>query len=321
MKSLDGLRWVPHWVSHLGCIRGCLDYLGIEMTDGWLYGGTGHAFVLNVHEDGSCPSGPTAWNHRVMFTLGENIGLSIDGVTGMKERGELPDAQERAWEFVRRSIDEGVPCYGWEFAVPEYYVIYGYDDTGYYYSGPEADGGEGPKAWRELADTGIGWLEVRAVRSGRAADDRTTVRDALSFALEIGGGSDKWVLPKYHGGLAGYGAWIGAMEAGTASRFGVGYNASVWAKCRRMAPEFLREAKTRLAGEGTHLFDQAIAHYDEVSRALDRVAKAYPFGAEHAPDLIGVDAKSADAAQDLRKARAAEEAGLGVLSEIVGSLA
>ncbi len=321
MKSLKNLRWVPHWVSHLGCIKGCLDYLGVEITDAWLYGGTGHAFVLNVHEDGSCSSGPTAWNHEILFTLGGNLGFSVDGVTGMKHRGELAGAQERAWDLARKAIDEGTPCYGWELAVPEYYVVYGYDDTGYYYSGPEADDGAGPKPWRELADTGIGWLEMRTVRPGRAADDATTVRDALSFALEIAEGSDKWILPKYRGGLQGYDAWIRAMEEGTAGRFGVGYNASVWAKCRRMAPEFLREARARLADSTCPLFDEAIGHYEEVSCALDRVAEVFPFSVENTMDPIGVDQKSAEAAEDLRRARAAEEAGLGVLRTIVGSIA
>jgi hypothetical protein len=320
MKSLRDLRWVPHWVSHLGCIRGCIDYLGIGVTDGWLYGGTGHAFVLNVHEGGSCPSGPTAWNHHVMFALAENLGLSIEGVTGVKERGELRDAQKRAWDLVRSAIDAGVPCYGWELKVPEYYVIYGYDEVGYHYSGPGADDGAGPKPWRELADTGIGWLEMRTVKPGKAADAVKTVRDALAFALEIGRSSDRWILPRYHGGLAGYDAWIRAMEDGSAGRFGVGYNASVWAKCRRMAPEFLREAKGRLPGDAVPLLDDAASRYEEVSRALDAVADAYPFSAEHSMEPIGADDRSAGAAQDLRRARGAEEAGLAALERLVERL-
>ena len=48
MKKLEHLRWKPHWVTHLGCIKGCLNYLGIEVSDAWLYGGTGHAFVINI---------------------------------------------------------------------------------------------------------------------------------------------------------------------------------------------------------------------------------------------------------------------------------
>ena len=56
MKELANLRWSPKWVSHLGCVKGCLDFLGTKMSDAWLFGGTGHAFIINISED-SCPNG------------------------------------------------------------------------------------------------------------------------------------------------------------------------------------------------------------------------------------------------------------------------
>lgn len=46
---LQDLGWKPRWVNHLGCLKGCLDHIGVEASDGWLYGVTGHAFVLNMH--------------------------------------------------------------------------------------------------------------------------------------------------------------------------------------------------------------------------------------------------------------------------------
>lgn len=49
-KRLDNLSWRPRWISHLGSIKGCLEYLNLDISDGWLYGGTGHAFVLNLHD-------------------------------------------------------------------------------------------------------------------------------------------------------------------------------------------------------------------------------------------------------------------------------
>ena len=52
MKSLERFRWKPRMVTHLGCLKGCLNYLGMEVSDAWLYGGTGHAFVINVCNDG-----------------------------------------------------------------------------------------------------------------------------------------------------------------------------------------------------------------------------------------------------------------------------
>ncbi len=48
MKKLENLRWKNRWTSHLGCIKGCLDYLNLDVTDAWLFGATGHAFIINV---------------------------------------------------------------------------------------------------------------------------------------------------------------------------------------------------------------------------------------------------------------------------------
>jgi hypothetical protein len=47
-KKLEYLKWQPKWISNLGCIKGCLDYLKLDVSDGWLYGATGHAFAFNL---------------------------------------------------------------------------------------------------------------------------------------------------------------------------------------------------------------------------------------------------------------------------------
>ena len=51
-KKIENLRWRPKWVSHMGCLKGCLDYLGLKVSDAWLYGATGHAFIINMAGDG-----------------------------------------------------------------------------------------------------------------------------------------------------------------------------------------------------------------------------------------------------------------------------
>jgi hypothetical protein len=84
MKALTHCQWTPRWVSHLGCVKGCLDFLGIEISDAWLYGGTGHAFVINLHEE-VCPSGPTAWGTGKLFELAANLGYKAEGVFASKD--------------------------------------------------------------------------------------------------------------------------------------------------------------------------------------------------------------------------------------------
>ena len=274
MKTLEDLRWTPMWVTNVGCLKGCLDFLGVEVSKSWLMGVTGHAFLLNIHEQ-ICPSGPTAWGHDPFWRLCRNAGCSLDTTLVHKDAADFAEQQKIAWDTVRRAIDDGLPCLAWEMDIPEYYVVHGYDETGYYYRGPLCDDGAGPKDWRTLADTGIGLLCVQVIRPADQVDDATAVRDALQFALDWAGPYNKWLFDHYTAGVAAYGAWIAALRDGTAP--GVAYNAQVWAECRRHAVGFLAEAKQRLGGEGPELLDEAISKYQIVADNLTKVAETFPF--------------------------------------------
>ncbi len=48
VKELKDLRWKNHWITHLGCIKGCLEYLKKDVSDAWLFGASGTAFLLNM---------------------------------------------------------------------------------------------------------------------------------------------------------------------------------------------------------------------------------------------------------------------------------
>ncbi|TMV45909.1 hypothetical protein FE783_27595 [Paenibacillus mesophilus] len=132
--KLGKLQWRPFWASHIGALKGCLDYLGIRMSDAWLAGGIGHAFVLNVNANVSA-AGPTAWNTEMMRLLGHNLGYNVTGISAWKHDPEFGTKQKLAWETAKRALDQGLPCYGWELGIAEYYAINGYNQYGYYYSG------------------------------------------------------------------------------------------------------------------------------------------------------------------------------------------
>ncbi|MBN1506656.1 MAG: hypothetical protein JW955_07410 [Sedimentisphaerales bacterium] len=314
-KTLDNLCWVPRWASHVGCIKGCLNFLGADISDAWLFGATGHAFVINIAK-GLCPSGPTDWNTERFLELGRNVGYAVKSVDEWcpKKDDTLARIQQKAWDYVRNCIDEGTPCYGWELVHPDYFVIYGYDKTGYYVSGPGCDGGAGPIPWQRLGTSEIGVVLVAGVRPTEPADARRTVRDALAYALDVGHNRRKWTDGA--GGLAGYDSWIETMEAGKAGRFGLGYNAAVWAESRRFAVEFLQEARERLGDDLGPLFDRAIAQYETVARSLKVVSEAFPF--QQCNDQpVKADAHALAAVKVLKQARDAEASGLDILAELL----
>jgi len=325
MKKLENCKWNEAWVSHMGCIKGCLDFLGLPISNAWLYGGTGHAFVINLHEQ-VCPSGPTAWKTEKIFELGTNLGYKFDGVFATKQQENFAEMQKRAWEHVQYAIDQGKPCYGWELEIPEFYVVFGYDNAsadtgGYYFSGPGCDEGKGPKPWQELGDTGIGILEMYSVWPGEAADDATTVKQALSFALDFAASPNEWTFEGYKSGLAGYDTWINALKNGQASDMGMRFNTGVWLECRKHAAGFLKEANARLAGRAKEQIDEAMLHYTAVAENLGKVAQLYPWSFEASDeDMLPVNAKSEAAVKALQAARDAEAAGLQALEKIVAAL-
>jgi len=317
MKKLENLRWACKWVSHLGCVKGCLDYLGLDVSDAWLFGATAHAFAINVHKV-ICPSGPTAWNTEMLAQLGKNVGYETDVVFGMKSADDFAEKQEQAWEYVKRAIDEGIPCYGWELDIPEYYVIYGYDDTGYYISGPGCDEGKGPVPWGNLGTSEIGVVEVRSLRLKEAADDKKTLIDALSYALEYARNPEPWTDPRSSGGLKAYDAWIESVERGRAAEFGLAFNAVVWSECRKNAVAFLQEAKDRMNRTDVKpLFEKAIGYYLIVSQKLKIVSELYPFSQKLDIKPVQVDSRARQATEALKMAKESEASGLEELEMLV----
>ena len=64
----------------MGCIKGCLDFLGVDVSMGWLYGATAHAFVLNMNETVNV-DGPVA-NDALVFLLSNGIVTCHDIADG-----------------------------------------------------------------------------------------------------------------------------------------------------------------------------------------------------------------------------------------------
>jgi len=320
MKRLSNLAWTPTWTSLVGCIHGCLKYLDIAPSLGWLFGGTGHGFIINMSRDGSCPSGPTAWKTTRFYDLGVNIGYQLEGVFGDKRQPGYKEKQKQAWDLAKAALDQDLPVIGWEMAVPEWYVVEGYDDAGYYYNGPGADQGLSPKPWRKLGKTGIGLLEIHILKPLKPVKDEQIVKEALTFAIAFNQGSQEWVLPDYLAGQDAYQGWIEAVSSGKAALMGHAYNAAVWEECRSYAVSFLREAKTRIPGIIDDALDGAIRSYSEVSKQLKDITELYPFFENNEQGQVGENSKSQKAAEHLQAAKKAEQEGTGYLEEVLEGL-
>jgi hypothetical protein len=318
MVILAARPYHGRWITHLGCVKHCLDQLGIDLTYPWLYGGTGHAFVLNISPT-LCPSGPTAWNTRMLFALAPNLGYRVDGVyTWRAAAGDaFAQKQREAYDLVRASIDQGLPCYGWQLEIPEYYVIRGYDEVGYYFADWSADL-KGPLPWQQLATWDVPLLEVYRVQRGTPAPAAKVVSDALAMVLERVEEARRQPGAPYLAGPEGFEAWAQALESGQASRDGHSFNALCWQECRGYAVEFLQAAQEQLPGRCDAAFAEAAAQYAIVRDRLGAALALIPF--RTASDFAETIAHP-EAAALLRQAGAAEAQALDCLREIAHALA
>lgn len=319
MKELKGLRIRQRSVERLGCIKGCLEYLGSDVSFPWLYGGTGHAFILSL-DPGVDVSSPDSWDHQPQFDLGANLGYTVDGFSAWKPDAEdtFRQEQRRAWDFVRANIDRGVPCFGFELKqfYGGYWVIYGYDDVGYYYSGWEEGG---PLAWQKLGDLFVPLLEVRSVQLAEPAPAAKTVKDGLVHALRHAQNPPEWIDKGACSGLAAWDYWATALETGEAKRDHHTYNLQLWLECREMGAAFLQEAKLALPGRCDDLFDAAADSYRKVCETLKTLLELHP--QREKPDW-GPESTfaSPEAAGIIRRAACADAEGLACLQQIVDAL-
>jgi hypothetical protein len=307
----DGLRPESHRVSHLACLHGCLRYLNVRITPGWLFGVTGHAFLLNV-QPSVCVSGPSVYNWEWLMRLVGHVGGDVTFVKAGAGDDDFVRHRERAWRHARAAIDAGNPCYGWQMDGPEFHVIAGYDDVGYRYV--DAENPRGRTAWDVVGGPPTGMLCVASVARGDASDDVGAIRGGLELALthtrEGMEGDRPW------SGADALAEWADAMDTGRASASGVAYNAAVWEECRRYAVEFMWEAKERLRGRLAPVFNAAAEEYDRVARAFGVVAGLFPYPPQGQPP----PGRVAIASRALRDARDAEARAIDALEALVASL-
>lgn len=202
----------------------------------------------------------------------------------------------------------------------EYYVINGYSDEGYCFSGPPFESGEGTKDWQDLGNTDIGVLEVYSVKPGRIAEDIKTVKDSFEFVLTHASNPKEWIYPAYKSGLEGFENWIKALEKVTAVKIGMAYNAACWSECRGFGIRFLKEARERINGKTSTLFDEATKNYESVYENLKKVSELFPLQSNLTMDTITDSELINRAINYLTDARKAEEAGLSSLEKIYNEI-
>ena len=81
----------------MGVVKAVLDFYHIDSSEAWAFGGSGHAFLINIHEQ-ICPSGPYCWKYDVVQKLLRNLGLEMTDL-GFFHQGSAPEERAAVEQF------------------------------------------------------------------------------------------------------------------------------------------------------------------------------------------------------------------------------
>lgn len=298
--KIDNIKQVSFNTSLMGVIRGVLDYYEIKISNGMAYAGTGHAFMINIH-DVICPSGPYCWKYDGFNRLLQNIGLKMTDL-GFFTKDHTTEHRNRIEGIVRSHLDNKLAC---SMQNMDNQIIYGYDEKGFLLVQPWCSDCCATPAtltfgtWQELGD------EIHTAfyfyRKIPAADEQTIIRDCLRYALDIFKNPAKYAFEKYTIGAGAYDKWIQAHEQGKAHAHGNWWNGTVWSECRAMAAEFFLEIASKCGSEASRIARELNAQYKEIAGLLNEVSDKEKPGAEKIPLLKETKAKELSAIQNIEQ--------------------
>jgi hypothetical protein len=237
--KLGNLRQPPHNTTMMGVMRGALDFYGIPCTDGFLYGASGHAFVINIHKQ-LCPSGPYCWNRGPVNAMLANVGLKVTGL-GFFHAGSSAEDRAKVEAIIRENLDAGVPC---ALLNMENQLITGYDDTGFLTAQPWSCNDFPPAhltfgSWAELG--GEIHVDFTVLAKSQPIEPKEAVIESLRYAVELQRNPTAYTSEDYGVGPNAYANWCEAVQNGHGGSHGNWWNGTVWAECRARAADYFRE--------------------------------------------------------------------------------
>lgn len=318
LKRLATVDLVPNWTSLVGALEGVLRALGDAPDTARVMGITGSAFRIALTEqNGVLAAAPpaAAADFTRMLPLVRNVGRRIELITSAATDRDFARRRQDALTRIRRSIDRGRPAIAYDLHLPEFGVVYGYDDRAK------------TLAVRSLISRQYGdllaedrWpvpergerLVVLLVGERERVDPVQAQRAALRFAVDYAERGDPGDPTAATHGLAAFRRWRAAFEQGLAlDPAGNALLIQMVQAARRDAARFLRTVAAGPAVHAVALRDAASA-YERVTLALSHMATLFPYPA--GGDVGGAGARRL-AVQALAEAEAQERAAVGLLAE------
>ncbi|MFD2043545.1 hypothetical protein ACFSTA_04060 [Ornithinibacillus salinisoli] len=313
--------WTRTWTSAAGAIYGAISYNennDFSLVD--VMGLTGHAFRINIDPIQVNAAGPTSFPGG--YVLRRNLcNLGYISCLADSETPIVPDKLEKTIALIQDSIDRGYPAICYDLFIPEFGLIYGYDDETQEFFAKDVSQ-DGVVSYEKFADVNF-VLFATTISEKLPHSKYEMLRMALDMIVDHTRGNEWTHMFKdnYAIGLSGYDAWINVMEKRSADPSGNAYNAAVVSDAREFAVKFLQELMEKWDGENVversvrKLAAEASKHYSVVADSLVELRLMFPFPQGGNPQ----DPEVADRAiRLLRRAQEAESQGIKILERLLG---
>ncbi|MDQ0914741.1 hypothetical protein [Paenibacillus sp. V4I5] len=294
------------------------DRVGLTLIE--VMGYTAHAFRMIIDrqevEVGSYSFFDWKSNHAAAFS---NLGLTVKSTGQQTNEPPTPEEWEEGLHFIQESIDKGVPALSWDLFIPEWGVIYGYDDDKKLLRCRDVRK-DGELPYEKLGRGEVTELYVMTVTGSRPVDRKTMLSGALRMAVDHARNQAFPSQNSHRNGLAAYDAWTEAFTNRSVNAFGNCVNAGKISDSREFASAFLAHIVS--GWEGNSLADQELRaaaqeasyHYGKVADRLCEVFTMFPFPRGGEPN---VDEQANQALTLLREAKSEEEQGVRILERML----
>ncbi|CAG9620259.1 hypothetical protein [Sutcliffiella rhizosphaerae] len=283
-KALDKEKdWVRTQTSAAAVIHGVIKYTDkkdLSLVD--VIGLTGHAFRINIDPIEVNVAGPTAFPGG--YLIRKNLtNLGFISNLADPEAPVPPDKLERTLQLIQDSIDRGIPAITFDLFIPEFGLIYGYDDDLQTFYAKDCSK-DGEVSYEDFANIN-GVLYTTTVGESLPHSKYEMLRMALDTILDHSYGRE-WqhiFQDKYVIGLKAYDTWIDVLHRRQADPHGNAFNALVVSDAREFAVKFLHDLSknwdgTNIVERGVRKFSsEAEKHFSKVANALVELRELFPF--------------------------------------------
>ncbi|MFD1738883.1 hypothetical protein ACFSCX_20425 [Bacillus salitolerans] len=311
--------WLKTKTSAAAAIHGAVQYTDkkdLNLID--VMGLTGHAFRINIDPVEVNVAGPTSLPGGYIIRKNlSNLGFTSN--LADSEAPVKPEKLAQTIELISESVDKGIPAIVFDLFIPEFGLIYGYDDDKQVFYGKDSSK-DGEITYEQFADV-TGVLYTTTISESLPHSKYEMLRMALDTILDHAHGREWQHVFKnqYVIGLEAYDTWIKVLEKGCADPHGNSYNALVVSDAREFAVKFLHDLTIKW--NGTNVVERGVRkfaadaekHYEKVAEALVELREMFPF--PHGGDPSN-ELEASKAINLLKKAKAAEIEGIKCLETL-----